>query len=100
MPFKVTYTFRRPDEEVLWHSQHFRDKVSPQYSFIQKQFDLYNTRTYTLLDPLTAEIVTVWDSEEQFNEYINTPAVIFQQEMFDMYNQVKGITKEVTKTNI
>jgi len=101
MPFIVTHIFKKPNPSTPWHSQYFENKVSPDYREAQISYNMYdNRRSYTELDPLTLEIVTHWESEEKFNEYINLPPVKFQQELFDLYNKANNITKEIIKSDI
>ena len=100
MPFIVTHIFRKPNPSILWHSQYFTNKTSPDYRQTQLDYNLYENRSHTELDPLSLEVVVSWETEEKFNEYSNLPEVKFQQELFDLYNNSNNITKETTTRNV
>ena len=97
MPFKVIMTFRKPDESIVWHYQHFvGSKLTRNYRLANEQYSV--DRTVIELDPLTVEIIQKWNSEEQYDEYRQLPAVIHMQSLFDTYNVDNGISKEISKT--
>lgn len=104
MAFLVTLTYRKPDPSILWHSQYFRDMGNAEnfvsYTHVQQEYGLYDRRTFNELDPLTLEISHIWESEEQWNEYLNHSAVRAMQELFEMYNFSKGITREISTRTI
>lgn len=97
MAFEVMMTFKRPNESIKWHTEHF---ITPMLTIPYRQANAENAvdRTILELDPLTLEITQRWESEEKFNDYYNITAIRHQTGLFDEYNKSNGISKRVIKT--
>jgi hypothetical protein len=96
MPWIVQSVYKRPNKDVIWHTQAF-DKNSVSLSFASWSMKVClfgRRRTENEIDELTLQIQTVWQTKEEYDEFMSIPSVKEHFNNVALYNANMGIKTE------
>jgi hypothetical protein len=94
MPFRVISVFKRPNTEIKFHTEEFIGKTAESWKELQVKYNMAARRSISIMDPYTLKIENVWDSEDQYNDYLARPAVVAHQARIDAYHEEVGMIVE------
>lgn len=91
MPYVVSFQYIRPDNSVVWPSQHsFDEEISGAYfDMLMNDYHDKKTKTIVEIDDNTLEVEFIWQDKETYDEFSNrTETINFKQLISDYMNSV------------
>ena len=88
MKVKLTSTYSRPNKDIPWFTYPEDHRIAIQGFISENKVEI----DVVLNEPLTYVQTLVFNSQELYNEFINTPAITAGREARDIYCQLNTIT--------
>lgn len=106
MPFRITRTLIRPNNQVRFHNQAIMSKDDEFVKIVDNAFNrgieygLQDRQELVPVDELTVKVTITWDSKEQRDEFQNHPAMMEYYALINKYNSEHGIISNIIEEEI